>query len=145
MFKHILIATDGSDLAERAAAQGLELAKLLKARVTVVSVTEPWEAVVGGDAAFGFPIGDYDQSAAAGAARILERISDMAKKYDLACDLLHVKDHFPAEGIVSTCKERECDIIVMASHGRRGLAKLFLGSEAARVLTTSSVPVLICR
>jgi nucleotide-binding universal stress UspA family protein len=145
MFKHILIATDGSELAERAASQGFELARLLKAKVTAVTVTEPWAAVVTGEAALGFPLEEYEKGAAQHAAQILSRITDMAKKTGVACATTHVKDQFAAEGIIAAAKDQGCDLIVMASHGRRGLAKLFLGSEASKVLTLSSVPVLICR
>jgi nucleotide-binding universal stress UspA family protein len=145
MFKHILIATDGSDLAERAAAQGFELAKVVKSKVTAVTVTEPWAAVVTGEAALGFPYAEYEKGAAEHAAKILGRAADMAKKVDVACSTLHVKEQFPAEGIVAAAKEKGCDLIMMASHGRRGLTKLLLGSEATKVLTHSSVPILICR
>jgi nucleotide-binding universal stress UspA family protein len=145
MFKHVLIATDGSELAERAAARGLELGKVIGAKVTVVTVTEPWTAVVPGEAALGFPYADYEKAAAENAAKILARAADMATKADLACATVHVKDQFPAEGIVAAAKEKGCDLIVMASHGRRGIAKLLLGSEATKVLTHSSVSVLICR
>ncbi len=145
MFKHILIATDGSELAERAAAQGLELARLLKAEVTAVTVTEPWTAVVTGEAAFGLPPADYEKGVVETAANVLARVADMAKAAGLECATVHMKDHFPDEGIVAAATERGCDLIVMASHGRRGLAKLLLGSVAARVVTLSPVPVLICR
>jgi nucleotide-binding universal stress UspA family protein len=63
----------------------------------------------------------------------------------VACDTLHVKDQYPAEGIVEAAQARGCDLIVMASHGRRGLSKLLLGSQATRVLTHTDVPVLVCR
>jgi nucleotide-binding universal stress UspA family protein len=75
----------------------------------------------------------------------LATIAEMAKKAESTCATAHVKDQYPAEGIVSACKDLGCDLIVMGSHGRRGLAKLFLGSEASRVLAMSTVPVLICR
>jgi nucleotide-binding universal stress UspA family protein len=80
MFKHILIATDGSELAERAAAQGVGLAKVLNAKVTAVTVTEPWTAFLAGDAAIAFPFDEYDKGAAANAARILAATSEIAKK-----------------------------------------------------------------
>jgi len=145
MFKNILIASDGSDLAERAASRGVELAKLLKAKVTAVTVTEPWTAVVTGEAALGFPFEEYEKRSAENAARILARVVELAKKVDIPCTSAHVKEQFPAEGIIAAAKDHGCDLIVMASHGRRGLAKLFLGSEATKVLALSSVPVLICR
>jgi nucleotide-binding universal stress UspA family protein len=145
MFKHILIASDGSELAERAAAQGLELARLVGAKVLAVTVTEPWAAIVTGEAAMGLPSADYDKGVAETAAQVLARVADLAKAKGIECTTLHVKDHFPAEGIVDTAKDAGCDLIVMASHGRRGLARLFLGSVATRVLALSSVPVLVCR
>jgi nucleotide-binding universal stress UspA family protein len=145
MFKHILIATDGSELADRAAAHGLELARLLKADVTVVTVTEPWTAVVTGEAAFGVPPAEYEKGVVETAEGVLARVSDMAKTAGLECTTVHMKDHFPDEGIVAAAKERSCDLIVVASHGRRGLARLLLGSVAARVVTLSPVPVLIGR
>ena len=145
MFKHVLIASDGSDLAKGAEDRGLELARLLGAKVLAVTVTEPWTAVVTGEAALGFPVEDYDRAAKESAARILAPIGEKAKKMGVDCRTSHVADQFPAEGIIAAAKEHGCDLIVMASHGRRGLARLFLGSEATKVLTLSAVPVLVCR
>jgi nucleotide-binding universal stress UspA family protein len=145
MFKHILIATDGSDLAERAALQGLELARLLDAKVTAVTVTEPWAAVVTGEAAFGFPRADYEQGAAETAASILARVAEMAKAAGRQCATVYMKDHFPDDGIIATAKDNGCDLIVMASHGRRGIARFLLGSVASRVVALGPVPVLVCR
>lgn len=145
MFKHILIATDGSELADKAAAQGLELASELGARVTAVTVTLPWSSTASGEWPLVFPIEEYEGAAAATARRILGAVADRAKAAGIVCDTVHVKDQYPAEGILDQAKARGCDLIVMASHGRRGLARLVLGSEANRVVTHSAVPVLICR
>ena len=144
MYKHILIATDGSELAGRAITAGLGLAKALKAKVTVVTATEPWTTMMTGEAAVAFPIEEYEKAGAENAARILSAASATAKSADVACETVHVND-FPAEAIVETAKAKGCDLIVMASHGRRGLSKLLLGSQATRVLTLSQVPVLVCR
>jgi nucleotide-binding universal stress UspA family protein len=145
VFEHILIATDGSDLAERAASQGLELARVLDSKVTAVTVTEPWTAVVMGEAAFGFPRTDYEKGATETAAGILARVAEMAKAAGLQCATVHIKDHFPDEGIIAAAKDSGCDLIVMASHGRRRIARFLLGSVASRVLALSPVPVLVCR
>ena len=145
MYKHILIATDGSELAQKAVAAGLDLAKELKSQITVVTVTEPWAALVTGDAAIGFPAAEYEEAAAANAKRVLSAVSELARKSDVKCSTLHLQDQYPAEGILETANKNGCDLIVMASHGRRGLGRLLLGSEAVRVLTHSRVPVLICR
>jgi nucleotide-binding universal stress UspA family protein len=145
MFKHILIATDGSDLAGKAVATGLARAKELKAKVTAVTVSEPWTAVVPGEMALGFPNQEYQQGAAENAALILAPVIEAAKGSGVECTTVHVADRYPAEGIVDCAKDKGCDLIVMASHGRRGLSKLLLGSETTRVLTHSLVPVLVCR
>jgi nucleotide-binding universal stress UspA family protein len=144
MYQHILIATDGSELAGRAVSAGLELAQALRAKVTAVTATEPWSSMVAGEAALSFPIEDYEKAAAENAARILSAVSETAGQAGVACETLHVND-FPADGIVETAKAKGCDLIVMASHGRRGLSKLILGSQASRVLALSPVPVLVCR
>jgi nucleotide-binding universal stress UspA family protein len=144
MYKHILIATDGSELAGKAVTTGLALAKTLNAKVTAVNATEPWTAMVTGEAALAFPVEEYEKGAEESAARILSEVSAAALKQNVLCETIHVKD-FPAEAIVSTAKAKGCDLIVMSSHGRRGLARVILGSQATRVLTLSTVPVLICR
>jgi nucleotide-binding universal stress UspA family protein len=148
MYTHILIATDGSDLAQKAESTGLTLAKALNARATAVTVTEPWEALsMAALAERGMPnpVADYDESVAAAANRILWRVAETAKKVGIACTTEHVKDRYPAEGIIETAKARGCDLIVMASHGRRGISKMLLGSQATKVVTLSPVPVLVCR
>jgi nucleotide-binding universal stress UspA family protein len=145
MYKHILIATDGSELAKKAVKTGLSLAKALGARATAVTVTEPWTAFVTGGAIVAFPVDEYEKSAADGAAKILAAVTSAAKQSDMTCATIHIKEQYPAEGILQTAKDNGCDLIVMASHGRRGLARLILGSQALRVLIYSAVPVLICR
>jgi nucleotide-binding universal stress UspA family protein len=145
MYKHILIATDGSELAGKAVAAGFALARALNAQVTAVTVTEPWTALVSGEAMIAFPVEDYEKTANENAARILAGVSALARKADISCATVHAKDQYPADGILDTAKKSGCDLIVMASHGRRGLGRLLLGSQAVNVLTHSSLPVLICR
>jgi len=145
MYKHILIATDGSELAGKAVAAGFSLARLLEAKVTVVTVTEPWTALVSGDIGIAFPVDEYEKSSSENAAHILASVSKLARKADIECATVHAKDQYPAEGILETARTNNCDLIVMASHGRRGLGRLLLGSQAVKVLTHSMVPVLICR
>jgi nucleotide-binding universal stress UspA family protein len=145
MYRHLVIATDGSELAEKAITHGVALAKALGAKVTAVTVTEPLPAFATADATIVLPIEEYDQAAAASAARILGGVETAAKASSVACDVVHVKDQFPAEGIVETAKTKGCDLIVMASHGRSGLSKLLLGSQANKVVSQSPIPVLVCR
>jgi nucleotide-binding universal stress UspA family protein len=145
MYRHLLIAIDGSDLARAALDHGFALAKALGAEVTVITVTEPWDVVVIPEAAIAFPPAGYDESVAASSAQILSEASETARRQGIACRTRHVPDRYPAEGIAETAKELGCDLIVMASHGRRGVRRLVLGSVANEVVTQSAVPVLICR
>src|SRR5437764_15487285 len=101
MYRHLVIATDGSELAGKAVAHGLALAKALGARVTAVTVTEPLPSLVTGDASVvALPFEDYEQAAAAHAARILGAVTTAAKTGGVPCEVVHVKEQFPAEGIV---------------------------------------------
>lgn len=145
MYKHLLIASDGSDLAIKAIDQGLELAKLCGAKVTAVTVTEPWISEAPIEMAVIFPAPEYERAVAENASKLLGQISSKAQAAGVACTFTHVKDQFAAEGIVETARANGCDLIVMASHGRRGLSRLILGSQAHRVLSLSEIPVLVCR
>jgi nucleotide-binding universal stress UspA family protein len=145
MYKHILIATDGSELAGKAVAAGFDLARQLEAKVTAVTVTEPWTAYMSGEFGLAFPVDEYEKSSSENAVHILASVSKLARKANIECATVHAKDQFPADGILEAAKANNCDLIVMASHGRRGLGRLLLGSQAVNVLTHSNVPVLICR
>lgn len=148
MYKHILIATDGSELATKALEHGLALAKRDNARVTFVTVTEPSPAFdIVQDALQGRPdpIGHFDSAIAAAANRILDDAARRANAHGVACARIHVKDQHPAAGIVAAVQDNGCDLIVMASHGRRGVSRLLLGSQAYEVLTHCNVPALIVR
>jgi nucleotide-binding universal stress UspA family protein len=145
MYRHLLIATDGSDLAQQAVTQGFALARELRAHVTAVTVTDPVPPMVSGDASVVFPLEEYSRMAEANAGRILDNVSAAARTAGIACDVVHVKDQFPAQGILETAKAKGADLIVMASHGRRGLSKLLLGSQTTEVISQSSIPVLVCR
>jgi nucleotide-binding universal stress UspA family protein len=148
MYKHILIATDGSDLAQKAEATGLTLAKALNAQATAVTATEPWDAfsmAALAERGMPNPVADYDECMAAAANRILRGVSETAKQIGVSCATLHIKDRHPAEGIIEAAKERGCDLIVVASHGRRGISRVLLGSQATKVVTLSLMPVLVCR
>lgn len=148
MYKHILIAIDGSELAGRALTHGLALAKELKASVAVVTVTQPWSAmdmaheVRQGHSA---PINQFEEMAAASAKAILEIAGRKAKAAGVACELVHVPDQHPAEGIIAIAAKNGCDLIVMASHGRRAVGRLLLGSQVSEVLAHSKIPALIVR
>jgi len=148
VYKHILIATDGSELAAKAVTQGLGLAKALGAKATAVTVSEPWNFILAALAEREHraqPLAEYEQCTDAAAERIFWIVHQLARRFDQACATLHIKDRYPADGILEAAEARGCDLIVMGSKGRRGFAKVLLGSQTSRVLALSSTSVLVCR
>ena len=137
MYRHLLIATDGSELSGEAVVQGLSLAKKLGAKVTAVVVTEPPALMVGGEAV-------HPQAIESNANSVLAPVREAAEKNGVAFEAIHAKNQNPAEGIIQTAQEKGCDLIVMTSHGRR-LTRVLMGKQATKVLTYSSIPVLLCR
>ena len=106
MYKHLLIATDGSELAQIAVVQGFALAKAVNAKVTIVTVSEPWTLAAPAEVAIVYPVEDYERAAAANASKILADASAAGAKLQITCDTVHVKEEFPAEGIVETARAR---------------------------------------
>ena len=143
MFKHLLIATDGSPASEKALAQGLLLAKTLAAQATVVTVTEPWTE--GAYATIPTPslIRAYEKAATGGAAAILDGVRKAAEEAGVRCQMRHIKDQHPAEGIIKAAKDQGCDLIIVGSHGRGAMGRILLGSTSLKVLTFSPIAVLI--
>jgi len=124
VYKNILIATDGSDLSASAIKQGISLAAGLAARVTAVSVTEPFHwfdpnMLADAESA-------YVRGASQIAAKALAAVTDAAKTAGIACETIHVEEQQPYRAIIDTAKARNCDLIVMASHGRKGVSFLVL-------------------
>lgn len=148
MYKKILIATDGSDQAESAVEHGLHLAKSLGAKVVFVTVTEPWSPLdVAAEAEQGNfdAIQVYEEAMALSAKAILKRAEQLAASISVGAEALHVKDRQPAEGILEIAELENCELIIMASHGRRGIQKMLLGSQASEVISLSTRPVLVVR
>jgi nucleotide-binding universal stress UspA family protein len=145
MYANILLSTDGSDVARKGVKHGIALAKALNAKVTVITVTEPLD-LERGHAGWIPPQEMFDSFDAACKERVgevLDEVRAIAEQSGISVDLLHVPNAHPATAIIETAKSRGCDLIVMASHGRRGLRKLFLGSQTSEVLVDGSVPVLV--
>jgi nucleotide-binding universal stress UspA family protein len=148
MYKKILIPTDGSDLAGKAVHHGVALAKQVGASVVIVTVSEIWSSLeMAADAEIGQanPIELYEAAAAESANEILEAAKSIAAAEGIIAETVHVRDQAPAEGINQTAETHGCDLIVMASHGRRGLGRMLLGSQTAEVLAFAKVPVLVLR
>ncbi len=144
-FKKILIATDGSKLAKKAVDKGLDLAARLKAAVVMVTVTVPWSSVVSGETAQAYSLEKYMEDAKQQAEQLLAPLAATAEKSGLACESVHIVERFASEGILEAAKAHNCDLIVMASHGRRGLSRFFLGSQTDEVLVQTEVSVLVVR
>lgn len=145
MFRHLLIATDGSELADRAVEHGLSLAGALGAEVTALTVVEPFPSTSHVMMPSADDVRRYEQGATAAAERLLGLVADRARARNVPCATRHVGSDRPAEAILETCRDLRCDAIVMATHGRRGLDRLLVGSQAAKVMSQSRVPVLVCR
>jgi nucleotide-binding universal stress UspA family protein len=148
MFKHILLPTDGSKLSDRAVQRGIELAEAIRARITAVHVIPEFRMMA--DESFVLPTSidlkaRYEKESKARASKMLEKVSARAKAAGVPYECVVVIGDTPYEHIIDTAKKRKCDLIMMASHGRRGISALLLGSETSKVLMHSKVPVLVVR
>ena len=144
MYTNILIATDGSELAGNAVQHGIALAMRIVAKVTVLTVSAPFhvfttdlEMVLEDTAA------QYQAGMQQRAEKILGAVAHLAQAAGVACETVHVEHEHPYQAIIATAGSRDCDLIVMASHGRRGISAIVLGSETVKVLTHSKIPVLV--
>jgi nucleotide-binding universal stress UspA family protein len=148
MYKSILIPTDGSELAVKAIEHGLALAKTVNAAVIFVTATADWSATQMAELVergVAEPVQHYEKKAAAWAGKVLAECEERAKRVGVNCTTVHVHDKAAADAIIETAKAKGCDLIVMSSHGRGGVGHILLGSVANKVLTYSTLPVLISR
>jgi nucleotide-binding universal stress UspA family protein len=147
MYKHILIPTDGSELAEHAVTTGLSLAKSVGATVSVIVVEEPFNY-------FGFPearvrqmpeaVARHAEEIKKHATSVLNRAAQAAKQAGVSCNTIQTEHEQPYLAIIAAAKDKGCDLIVMSSHGRGGLSAVLLGSVTNKVLTHTKTPVLVC-
>ena len=144
MYQHILIPTDGSELAERAVTHGLALAKFAGAKVTVVIVEQRVPGWLSAETGAAVAFARYAEEIKKHGASVLDRVANTAKQAGVPCDTVQVHGA-PYEAIIATATDRGCDLIVMASHGRGGLSAMVLGSVTNKVLTYTKTPVLVCR
>jgi nucleotide-binding universal stress UspA family protein len=145
MYTNILVPTDGSALSEKAVTHGIGLAKTLGAKLTAMTVTLPFHVLAFDPATVTDTPAEYDRHATLHAAKILDAISKTAAAANVGCKTVHLVDEHPYDAIIRTADAERCDLILMASHGRRGVAALVLGSETVKVLTHSRIPVLVYR
>jgi nucleotide-binding universal stress UspA family protein len=145
MYKHILIPTDGSTLSSKALDQSLAFAKEAGAKVTVLMATEPFHLFAIVPDQIAATRGEYEREALAHAVRHLAAAEQKSRSLGVSCDTLVVENAHPYDAIITTAVEKGCDLIAMASHGRRGVSAIVLGSETLKVLTHSRTPILIYR
>lgn len=149
MYKHILISSDGSEVGQNGVDHGLTLAKALGAQVTIITVTERFpiyaDGLTGAYVMSESLMTEYTTSQQESANAILSAAKQAADRLGVPADTVHVPNAQPAEAVVEAAKSRNCSLIVMASHGRRGLGRLVLGSVTSEVLAHSPVPVLVVR
>ena len=147
MYTHILLPTDGSPASARAVAEGIALAQAVRARVTGFHAAPPATPFMFGKTLAKAYMSTEERAAAIERAtlRYLAAIAQAAAAAGVPCETAQVTSDFPAEAILEAARKRKCDLIVMASHGRHGLAGVLLGSETQKVLTHAKIPVLVHR
>jgi len=149
MHKHILIPTDGSETAQRGVDYGLALARDLGAKVTVLTCSDPYPlsglAVGAGWIPSEEELNQFNRSQNESAEKILQKVKVEAGKLGVDAALVHVSEARPAEAILQTAQARGAHLIVIGSHGRRGVNRLLLGSQTAEVLAHATIPVLVVK
>jgi nucleotide-binding universal stress UspA family protein len=147
MYKHILVPSDGSEFSQAAARQAVSFAKGVGARVTALYVKPPHPVhyyVEGVE--FNLPSPNrYDELDEQESQRILGFVAGLCQEAGISCDKVSLTSDVVHDAILDAASKRGCDLICMASHGRRGLSALLLGSETTKVLTHSKIPVLVLR
>jgi nucleotide-binding universal stress UspA family protein len=144
MYKSILVATDGSELADKAVSHAVGLAKATGAKVTAVYVRPAIENIVVEGVVIEIPA-EQRKDMMDRIAKLLAKVTDACKQQGVPADSRNVQNAQPWRGIIEAAEAVKCDLIVMASHGRRGVSKLLLGSETQKVVTHSTTPVLVVR
>lgn len=145
MFQHILFPTDGEAPSVAVMAHCMSFAKQCGARVTALHVIEPFQIVSTDTAMLRDTRDSYAVHSQAKARRVLEGVAELASQHAVACDTLCVEHEDPYVAIIDAARSHACDLIVMASHGRRGVRGMLMGSETQKVLTHTQLPVLVYR
>jgi nucleotide-binding universal stress UspA family protein len=145
MFKQILLPTDGSDLSERAVLAGISFAREVGGQVIGLTATPEFHTFTLNAEMLEETEEEFNAAMQKRAQKYLSVISDAARTANVPCVLANVVSDNPYEAILQTAKERNCDLIIMASHGRRGIKGVLLGSETQKVLVHTNIPVLVYR
>jgi nucleotide-binding universal stress UspA family protein len=145
MYQHIIVATDGSDIATEAMKHAVDLAKAIGAKLSAVTVTEPFEMVAFAEQASVISPTDYRNSTNAYAERVLGAAKSAAQEAGIACQTIHAENRYPYQGIIEAAETNGADLVVIGSHGRSGIEGFLLGSQAVKLLTHCKIPALVVR
>jgi nucleotide-binding universal stress UspA family protein len=145
MYTNILIPTDGSELAGKAVQHGIALAQKIGAKVTGLTVLPPFHVFTTDTQMIEDTPAQYQARMQKHAEKTLGGVTHAAQAAGVACETVQVEHEHPYRAIIDTAASNGCDLIVMASHGRRGVSAIVLGSETVKVLTHSKIPVLVHR
>lgn len=145
MYKHLLLPTDGSDLSDQALAEGLALARTLGAKATILTVVEPFQNFNVSAELLAEVRENYEKSSRENAEKVLEAAEAKAREAGVQASTVLARGEHPYRQIIEAAGNGDCDLIVMASHGRRGVSALLMGSVTQKVLTHSGTPVLVIR
>ena len=145
MFKTILLPTDGSDLSDKATATAVEFAKLNSAKIVSITVIQPLPLASLGDGGAVIDSGELAVKMQEAARSYIDKVAAAARAAELAFEGVISVSHTPYEEIVEAAKKFDCDLIMMASHGHKGINKLLLGSQTDKVLANTTLPVLVLR
>lgn len=145
MFKHILLPTDGSASSDLAIQAAVHLARDMGAKVTGLHVVPPFHTFTYRVDMIEDTEDQYEKESEARARKVLLTIENLAQECGVTCETVIVRSDDVHDAIIETARDRQCDLIAMASHGRRGVRGLLLGSETQKVLTHSLIPVLVYR
>jgi len=145
MFKHVLLPTDGSKLSDKAVRQGIRLAKSLQAKVTALHVIPKYHSFTYTADMLDATREEYTRASERRAGEFLRYVKKLAADAGVECETAHTISDQPFREIIRAAEKNDCDLILMASHGRRGIEGFLLGSETQKVLTHSKTPVLVYR
>ena len=145
MYKRILLPTDGSKASQRAILTGVDFARSVGAEIIAMTATPEFHTLTADAEMLEQTQQEYAEASRARGQRVLDDVTTAARDAGVTCTCIAVASDSPHEAIISTAREHRCDLIVMASHGRRGIKGLLLGSETQKVLVHSAIPVMVLR
>lgn len=145
MYKRILLPTDGSEASQRAIQSGVDFARSIGAEVVAMTATPEFHALTANAEMLEQTRDEYLAASRASGQRLLDQVAAVARDAGVPCTVAQAVSDEPYEAIIATARDKLCDLIVMASHGRRGIKGLLLGSETQKVLVHSAIPVLVHR